>query len=144
MPFASGSFDLVLNRHSGLNGAEVARILAPGGVFFTQQIHGLWTHDLLAEFGATPQWSDAIPEATVSMLETAELRIVNVEVWQGDLTFHDVGAIVYYLMAVPWLVPGFSVETHMDTLMRLQGQLQREGPLVYEARKYLIEAEKAG
>jgi SAM-dependent methyltransferase len=144
MPFASGSFDLVLNRHSGLNGAEVARILAPGGVFFTQQIHGLWAQDLLAEFGATPQWPDATPAYYVPRLEAAGLEIKNLDVWQGDLIFHDVGAIVYYLKAVPWLVPGFSVETHMDTLMRLQGQLQREGPLVYAARKYLIEARKPG
>ena len=49
LPFADEEFDLVLNRHSGLNCAEVARILAPGGVFLTQQIHGLWAQDLLAE-----------------------------------------------------------------------------------------------
>src|SRR5574338_1503386 len=38
MPFADTEFDLVLNRHSGLNSAEVARLLAPGGTFLTQQI----------------------------------------------------------------------------------------------------------
>jgi SAM-dependent methyltransferase len=144
IPFEDGEFDLILNRHSGLNGAEVARVLAPGAVFLTQQIHGLWAQDLLAEFGATPQWPDATPAYYVPRLEAAGLEIKNLDVWQGDLIFHDVGAIVYYLKAVPWLVPGFSVETHMDTLMRLQGQLQREGPLVYEARKYLIEARKPG
>ncbi len=40
MPFADGEFDLVLNRHAGFNAEEVARILAPGGVFLTQQVHG--------------------------------------------------------------------------------------------------------
>jgi SAM-dependent methyltransferase len=144
MPFAGGAFDLVLNRHSGLNSTEVARILAPGGIFLTQQIHGLWAQDLLAEFGATPQWPDATPATYVPRLEAVGLTIETVETWQGALTFHDVGAIVYYLKAVPWLVPGFSVETHTDTLMRLERQLQREGPLVYAARKYLIEARKPG
>ena len=38
MPFDNGEFDLVLNRHSGLNGAEVARVLEPGGIFFSQQV----------------------------------------------------------------------------------------------------------
>jgi SAM-dependent methyltransferase len=144
MPFSDGAFDLILNRHSGLNSAEVARILVPGGVFLTQQVHGLWAQDLLAEFGATPQWPEATPATYVPRLEAVGLEIENLDEWQGDLIFYDVGAIVYYLKAVPWLVPGFSVETHTDTLMRLEVRLQQEGPLVYEARKYLIEAEQAG
>ena len=142
MPFAGGAFDLILNRHSGLSCAEVARILAPGGVFLTQQVHGLWAQDLLAEFGATPQWPDSTPAYYLPRLKAAGLEIENLDEWQGDLIFHDVGAIVYYLRAVPWLVPGFSVETHLDTLLRLEERLQQEGTLVYEARKYLIEARK--
>lgn len=31
LPFGDASFDLVLNRHGGLNIAEIARVLAPGG-----------------------------------------------------------------------------------------------------------------
>ena len=59
MPFSNGEFDLVLNRHSGFNAKEVARILATGGTFLTQQVHGLWAYDLLAVFDAKPQWPDA-------------------------------------------------------------------------------------
>ena len=142
MPFADGEFDRGLNRHSGLNCAEVARVLAPEGVFLTQQIHGLWAQDLLAAFGAVPQWPDATPEYYVPSLKAAGLRVERLQEWQGRLIFHDVGAMVYYLTAVPWLVPGFSVETHTGSLMKLQEQLQREGQLVFEARKYLIEAAK--
>jgi len=142
MPFARGEFDLVLNRHSGLNCAEVARVLGPGGTFLTQQIHGLWAQDLLAEFGAAPQWPDATPGYHIPRLEAAGLSVENLEEWQGRLAFHDVGAVVYYLKAVPWLVPCFSVKTHAHHLVRLQGRLQREGELVFTARKYLIEARK--
>ncbi len=144
MPFDDGEFDLILNRHAGLNGAEVARVLAPGGVFLTQQIHGLWAQDLLAAFGAEPPWPDDTPKTDVPRLEAAGLEIRTVESWQGALTFHDVGAVVYYLKAVPWLVPGFSVATHTDDLLRLHARLQREGALAFEARKYLIEAAKRG
>jgi SAM-dependent methyltransferase len=143
MPFESGEFDLVLNRHSGLNGAEVARVLAPGGTFLTQQVHGLWAEDLLAEFGATPQWPDSTLEYYVPRLEAAGLSVETAEEWLGRLVFLDVGALVYYLKAVPWLVEGFSVDTHTEHLMRLQARLEREGELVFEARKYLIEARKA-
>ncbi len=142
MPFEDGEFDLVLNRHSALNCAEVARALAPEGVFLTQQIHGLWTQDLLAAFGAVPQWPDATPEYYVPRLEAAGLKVERVKEWQGRLIFHDVGAMAYYLKAAPWLVPGFSVEMHKWSLMKLQEQLQREGQLVFEARKYLIESGK--
>lgn len=142
MPLEDGEFDLVLNRHSRLNCEEVARVLAPRGVFLTQQVHGLWTQDLLAEFGAVPQWPDATPEYYVPRLEEAGLDVRKVEEWQGQLIFHDVGVVVYYLKAVPWLVPGFSVMTHTDNLMRLERRLQGQGQLAFEARKYLVEAGK--
>jgi hypothetical protein len=139
MPFADGEFDLVLNRHSSLNAGEVARILAPGGTFLTQQIHGLWAQDLLATFGAEPQWPDETLTSNVPKLEAAGLTVVQAEDWSGTLVFTDVGAIVYYLRAVPWLVPGFSVDTHLDTLLELHSRLERGEGLVFQARKYLIE-----
>ena len=142
MPFETGEFDLVLNRHSGLNCAEVARILAPGGTFLTQQVHGLWAQDLLATFGTTPQWPDATLDLYLPKLEAAGLNIATAEEWLGRLVFLDVGAVVYYLRAVPWLVEGFSVDTHAEHLLRLQGRLESEGELVFEARKALIEARK--
>jgi SAM-dependent methyltransferase len=142
MPFADEEFDLVLNRHSGLNPAEIARILAPGGTFLTQQVHGLWAQDLLAEFGAEPQWPWATPAYYIPKLEKAGLTLENAEEWCGEFTFTDVGAIVYYLKAVPWLVEGFSVETHLDALLKLQRRLEDGEPLTFEARSYLIEAKK--
>jgi SAM-dependent methyltransferase len=141
-PFADGEFDLILNRHAAFNPAEVARMLAPGGVFLTQQVHGLWAHDLLAAFGANPPWPDAAPEKYLPRLTAAGLTIVTVHDWSGVLAFTDVGAIVYYLKAVPWLVPGFTVESHLDALLKLQAQLDQGDGLRFTARKYLIEARK--
>jgi SAM-dependent methyltransferase len=142
MPFADGEFDVVLDRHAAFNPREVARILSPGGTLLTQQVHGLWAWDLLAAFDAKPQWADATPEKYVPQLQAAGLRIVNVQDWSGRLTFTDVGAIVYYLKAVPWLVPGFSVETHLDYLYKLERQRETGTELVFAAKKYLIEARK--
>ena len=142
MPFESGEFELVLNRHSGLNCAEMARILAPGGTFLTQQVHGLWAQDLLAAFDTTPQWPDATLDFYLPRLAAAGLSIETAQEWLGLLVFLDVGAIVYFLKAVLWLVEGFSVDTHTEHLLRLQGRLEREGELVFEARKTLIEARK--
>lgn len=142
MPFADGEFDLVLNRHSGMNAGEVARILAPGGTFLTQQIHGLWGQDLLAVFRSEPKWPDATLVKTQSLLETVGLSVVTTKRWSGTFSFTDVGAVVYYLKAIPWLVDGFSVETHLKPLLELQDRLERGEPLAFEAGKYLIEARK--
>jgi len=140
IPFADGEFDLVLNRHAAFNPYEVGRVLAPSGSFLTQQVHGLWAADLLAAFAAKPQWPEASPEKYLPHLQEAGLEITNVENWSGELTFTDVGAIVYYLRAIPWLVPGFSVESHLNYLLKLQEQLERDRVLVFTSRKYLIEA----
>jgi SAM-dependent methyltransferase len=142
MPFQEAEFDLVLNRHAAFNPDDVARVLTPGGTFLTQQVHGLWAADLLAAFDAKPQWPDATPEKYLPRLKAAGLEIVNHQDWSGELTFTDVGAIVYYLKAVPWLVPGFSVESHLKYLYNLQEQFQNHQLLTFSARKYLIEAQK--
>jgi SAM-dependent methyltransferase len=142
MPFADDEFDLVLNRHSGFSAREVARILVPGGSLLTQQIHGSWAHDLLAVFGAEPQWPDSTLEMYVPRLQAAGLTIVNAQDWSGQMSFADVGAIVYYLGAVPWLVPGFSVATHSEQLLLLHSRLEKGDSLTFVAAKYPIEARK--
>jgi len=43
-------------------------------------------------------------------------RVSDVREWAGALTFRDVGAIVYHVKVVAWLVPGFSVATHARSL----------------------------
>ena len=142
MPFEDAEFDLVLNRHAAFNPNEVARVLTIGGTFLTRQVHGLWAVDLLATFDVKPQWPDATPEKYLPSLKAAGLKIINHQDWSGKLTFTDVGAIVYYLKAIPWLVPGFSVESHLEYLLRLQNQLENGEALAFVDRKYLIEAQK--
>lgn len=142
MPFADGEFDLVLNRHSGLNPAEVSRVLEPGGVFLTKQVHGLWADDLLALMGARPPWENCTPQRYVPLLEAAGMKIVEVQDWKGKLEFSDVGAIVYYLKAIPWMVPGFGVDTHLDYLLKLEDILHENGRLLFTARTFMIEAIK--
>jgi SAM-dependent methyltransferase len=144
LPFAGGAFDLVLNRHGSFNSAEVARILTPGGVFLTQQVHGLWAEELQALFGVTPPWPDARPEKDVPLLTAAGLAVTDVQEWQGPFTFADVGALVYFLKAVPWEVPDFSVARYADVLLGLQERLDRGEPLAFRMWLYIIEAHKPG
>jgi SAM-dependent methyltransferase len=139
-PFADDEFDLVLNRHGAFNANELARILAPGGIFLTQQVHGLYAYDLMAHFGASPQWPDSTYEDAISRLAAAGLELLQGEDWRGKFVFKDVGALVYYLKAIPWLVPGFSVERHFEQLLLLQARFEHEGELVFANMRYWLEA----
>ena len=142
MPFADGEFDLVLNRHAAFNSGEVARVLSEGGAFLTQQVHGMWAWDLMAAFDVTPQFPDATLTKYVPKLEAAGLEINAAAEWEGRLIFTDVGAIVYYLKAIPWEVPGFTVNSHLPYLLALQQRLEVGEELGFYAAKYLIEATK--
>lgn len=142
MPFRNEEFSIVLDRHAAFNSEEVARILSVGGTFLTQQVHGLCLQDLLAKFDALPQWPQCTPQRYIPFLEAAGLTIVEAREWSGTYSFTDVGAIVYYLKAVPWLVPGFSVATHSDHLLALQRGLEAGHALEFSDRRYIIEAIK--
>ena len=102
----------------------------------------MWAEDLVAAFGYTPQYHNATPEYYVPLLQAAGLQIENLQEWKGKLEFTDVGALVYYLKAIPWTIPGFSVQTHLKTLFKLEEKLQRDGSLVFTGHLYLIEAVK--
>ncbi|MFC2007416.1 methyltransferase domain-containing protein [Chloroflexota bacterium] len=142
MPFDDNEFGLAINRHSAFNCEEVSRIMVRGGTFLTEQIHGLFAHELLSAFDNKPQFPEATLEFYVPELVNAGFAIVNKQDWSGKLKFTDVGAIVYYLKAVPWLVPGFSVDTHLDHLIAIQRKLEDGNDLVFTAREYMIEARK--
>ena len=143
MSFADNEFDLILNRHAAFNSSEIVRVLANSGTFLTQQVHGMSAWDLQAVFDSKPQWPDSTPAKYLPLLEAAGLTIVDAQNWEGSLSFTDVGAIVYYLKAVPWLVPNFTVEAHLQRLFALQDRLESGDGLNFYAAKYLIEATKS-
>jgi SAM-dependent methyltransferase len=144
LPFPGDSFDLVVSRHPvELVWPEVARVLRPGGTFFSQLV-GAGTNRELTEFMMGPQpvrpgrstdWARAQAEAAglvVTDLREQSLRTV----------FHDVGAVVYFLRKVLWTVPGFTVAGYREPLRRLHEKIRSEGPFVAHAQRLLIEARK--
>jgi hypothetical protein len=122
--------------------AEIARVLTPGGTLLTQQVHGQTLVELLAHFGAAPQWPDATPAYYLPRIAAAGLELVELDEYTGAEVFTDVGAVVYFLRAVPWLVPGFRVDTHQAPLLALQRRLVRGEELRFVTRGYRIEASK--
>lgn len=142
LPFRDGAFDAVLDRHEAYDAREVARVLAPGGVFLTQQVDGRSHADLLAWFGIEPQWPNVTVERLSADLARAGLDIEVARSWWGSISFTDVGALVYYLRAIPWEVPGFSVDRFTPELLGLQGRLDETGALRFSEGRFVIRARK--
>jgi len=142
LPFASGAFDLALSRNSVFNVAEVRRVLRPSGVLLTQQGDGHNPWDLASAFETV----DLLPffgrDYFSRLVESVGLHIERTDAWEGELRFGDVGAIVYFLNAMPWVVPNFSVERFFPQLLKLEQQLATQHRLVFHQRLFLIQARK--
>ncbi|MBI2514691.1 class I SAM-dependent methyltransferase [Candidatus Wolfebacteria bacterium] len=142
LPFADKEFDLILNRHSAFKASEVFRILRAGGRFLTQQVGGNDFFDLLEFFETKSKWPNHELEMVKRSLEDAGFKMERAEEWTGKTKFLDVGAVVYYLRAIPWDVDGFSVDSHLKYLERLQEKLERDGELKFTATRFLILARR--
>ena len=143
LPFKKEEFDLVLNRHGAINAKEIYRILKKDGIFFTQQVTGSDdSQDLVKEFKAKRKFSDINLERYVKELKKAGFKIKVAKKWKGKKTFKDVGAIVYYLKAIPWIVKNFSVKKYLSILKKLQKKLERKKELKFDTARFMILAKK--
>jgi SAM-dependent methyltransferase len=140
LPFRDGTFDLVLNRHSSYWPSEVARVLRPGGTYLTQQ-RGDGDDDLLRTFGRPiPTGPDFDLEFAVAQLEDAGFDIAHAEASNATVRFFDVGALVYYLRAIPWIVPDFDIDADRAALHRIHDVIEAEGSFGVGSYRFLIEA----
>jgi SAM-dependent methyltransferase len=145
LPLRSGTFDLVVSRHPvSTPWAEVARILAPGGAYFSQQVGPDSVIELTDFFlGPWPRGeSGREPELARVAAEAAGLSVVDLRQATLRTVFHDAGAVAYFLRKVIWIVPGFTVERYRDRLAAMHAQIEAEGPFVAHSTRFLIEARK--
>jgi len=141
MPFPDASFPLVINRHTSYYPREIGRMLQRGGSFITQQVGGEHYQEVNQLLGATPGDSSGwnLPFAT-RQLDEAGLQIVDGREERPDTVFSDIGALIYYLRAVPWQVPDFTVERYRDRLAPLHERMVAEGGLRVQGHLFYLEA----
>ncbi len=145
LPLEHERFELVIDRHEAYLPREVLRILKPGGLFLTQQVDGGDHYeDLHQLLGASichirPEWHLSY---AVNELEDAGFEILEqTEAWPVT-RFSDVGAIVYYLKAIPWQISDFSVEKYWPVLQKVHQQIQRDGFVEVRGHYFFIVAQK--
>jgi SAM-dependent methyltransferase len=144
LPFADGTFDLVVSRHPvATNWAEIARVLAPGGSFLSQQIGAGQQLELInAMIG--PHTPGPARSTDTARARAAEVGLDVVDLREETLRseFFDIGAVVYFLRKVLWTVPGFTVERYRDQLRAVHERITADGTFRSRAPRFLIEARK--
>lgn len=116
LPFKGATFDLVLSRHESFATWEVARVLAPGGRFLTQQASSS-TDQFHALLDLRPPSRPAFDlDLLIAQAVRAGLTVEDAEIGSETLRFADVGALAWYLRMVPWAVPGFDITAHRHAL----------------------------
>jgi SAM-dependent methyltransferase len=144
LPFRGGSLDLICNRHESFVAAEVSRVLAPGGTFVTQQVD-YHDNDELAAMLAIEM--PAEPDSWIGLAErqVSEAGLVIEEAARADerTYFDDIAAVVYYLKAVSWSIPGYSLERHRSRLRALH-QDTSAWPVMTTGHRFLLVASKPG
>ncbi len=144
LPFRDGSLDLICNRHESFLAVEVSRVLAPGGTFVTQQVDYHDNDDLAQMIGIE------MPEEPDSWIGLAERQVteaglVTEEAARADerIYFYDIAAVVYYLNAVSWSIPGYSLDKYRDSLRALH-QDASAWPVMTTGHRFLLIASKLG
>ncbi|HYB45671.1 MAG TPA: hypothetical protein VEC92_04035 [Nitrososphaerales archaeon] len=146
LPFKGGIFDFVMDRHESFVANEVERVLRRGGVFATQQVgdgnnpelHEFFGKTRASEKGKRP-WN--LAEA-VDEIESAGMKIVQKREERMSSRFLDVGALVYYLKAIPWEIPDFDVRTYRERLLEMHKQILRTGSFGVTTTRFYVQARK--
>jgi len=144
LPFRDGSLDVVCNRHESFLAREVSRVLAPGGTFVTQQVDCHDNDDLAQILGIET------PEEPGSWIGLAERQVTEAGLAIGEaaragqrIRFDDVAAVVFYLKAVSWSIPGYSLRKYRDRLRALHEDAS-VWPVVTSGHRFLLVASKPG
>ena len=145
LPFADATFDLVLASSISFCPREVYRILQSGGTLLTiqggTQKDGPDLVTLLQ--GTPPEWTQpgsawdidtTLDEAGFLVVEKIERRVTT--------TYRDIGAVVYFLKAVPWVIIDFDVNRYRERLYKPHQRMKAEGGLTAVGVQRLIEVRK--
>ncbi len=140
LPFRDACFGLIIDRHEGAAMPEVARLLAPGGWFVTQQVARENWRELDAHFETRTQFPDHF------RIYQDELRAAGLSVTaqrhEWKVAYGGLGDIAFMLIAAPWEIPDFDPAAQIEALIALEDDCQTERGLEMTFARYLITARK--
>lgn len=146
LPFADGSFDMVINRHGDFNAEEICRVLKPEGLFITQQVgaeNDRELVELLCGKTALP-FPEQYLDLTSRKFEDAGFTVLRGEECFRPIRFFDIGALVWFARIIEWEFPNFSVDGCLDKLLNAQRILEKRGSVDGSIHRFLLVARKNG
>ncbi|WP_042678903.1 methyltransferase domain-containing protein [Anaerosalibacter massiliensis] len=143
LPFDDETFELIINKHESYSPKEVKRILKDEGIFVTQQVGGLNDKEI-NEFLGAPEFEffDWNLERAVGQLKAVDLKVLEQKEDLIKTRFYDIGAIVYYLKAIPWQVPDFTIERYFDKLVEIHNIIEKLGYIDFTCHRFFIISSK--
>lgn len=126
LPFAPHSFDLLADRHVGVDATEVVRVLKPGGIYLHQRPGGRICQNIFEAmgWGSNEEFWRGVDgdhyqdfDSTVAWYQAAGCEILRSENADVDYEFLDEEALALWLANAP--LPTIDVDTEADKLDRL-------------------------
>jgi hypothetical protein len=114
-------------------------VLAPGGIVLTQQIHPDWHAELRDAFPRMTRFEQHDETYPAGFAE-AGLTVVDFQQHAQAMAYHNLGEIVYMLVAAPWTVPDFNLEADFEALLEVERKYTRAEGIVLTDRRYILEA----
>jgi len=136
LPLPDRLFDVVMNQHESYAPSEIRRILSEQGVFITQQVGGTDCYQINDLFGVplNAEFAHWNLDYAASELRNHGFNVTFTREDYPVQRFYDVGAIIYYLTAIPWQVPDFTVDRYRDELHHIHELIRSQG--YFEVRQH--------
>ena len=142
--FEDNFFDLVINRHESYLVKEIKRVLSKDGIFITQQVGSENCLDInralnTREDMGLGNWH--LNQAVQNLKDNGFEIIDNYQEYP-DLRFYDIGALIYYLKAVPWQVSDFSIEKYKEELKKIHNSILKNNYFEVKEHRFFLIAKK--
>lgn len=143
LPFAGNSLDVVLNRHANLDVVETLRVLAPGGLFITQQVGARNLQAICSTFGCGPGGEYTFdPQETIYRLadrfRAQGATVLAVAEYDVPYTLLDVASLLFLLRGVG-IPEDFDLERHWAQVLGIIAHCgTHKGIVTNEHRELLI------
>lgn len=139
LPFDSNRFELVINRHESYSVVELKRILKKQGYFITQQVGGLNNIDLNSLLGAVNnQYENWDLRKAVQELLDYGFEIIKIKEDKVKTRFYDIGAIIYYLKAIPWQINKFNIDKYYKQLFAVHKLIEKQNFIDLLCHRFFI------
>ncbi|OLT00774.1 methyltransferase type 11 [Pseudonocardia sp. CNS-004] len=143
LPFGDDAFELVTSRHPvTVWWEEIARVLRPGGSYLAQHVGPASVFELVEYFLGPQPRHGRHPDQARHDAAAAGLEVVDLRTARLRIEFHDIGAVVWFLRKVIWMVPGFTVDAYRARLRDLHELIEADGSFVAHSSRFLIEARR--